>query len=146
MVIIMIKKLEKLIETLSVKQQEDLYSELAPRYKRMTVKLYNANGEPDKAGLVRLMERQYNSIREQNGYEFLTKAIAKLHNYIEFVILNVDVRDGYKQKLRQLQKGTHYKILTEGWVWSECKRYARVELKKDFDDDIDNKLSSFLDQ
>lgn len=116
-----------IVMNLSQTQAEKLYSELLPRYtKRAKTNLYNANGEEDKNGKVRLLPNQYKSLRTRYGDSYIVKAFTELTNYIEFLEKNQD-NTKYKSKLKDYKSKTHNLILTEGWVYEKCKQYIITE-------------------
>lgn len=111
---------------LSPNQAEGLYSYLLPRYTtRGRAKLYNAEGEEDKNGKVRLLPSQYQSIRARYGETYMRKAFKELTSYIEFLEKNQDIPK-YKQKLKLYETSTHNMVLASdgGWVYRKCKDYA----------------------
>lgn len=115
-----------IVMDLSPNQAEGLYAYLLPRYTtRARSKLYNANGEEDKNGKIRLLPSQYQSIRTKYGDNYMHKAFRELTNYILFLEKNQDIPK-YKQKLKKLEKETHNMILASdgGWVYRKCKSYA----------------------
>lgn len=112
-----------LILNLSPNQASRLYSELLPRYcKKARVKLYNADGELDPKGKVRLMESQYRAIRTKFGDSYVKKAFRELTSYIEWMEQHQD-ETTYKQKLRAYNSKSHNILLTEDWVYQKCKGY-----------------------
>lgn len=115
-----------IIMDLSPNQAEGLYAYLLPRYTtRARSKLYNADGEEDKNGKIRLLPSQYQAIRTKYGDNYMHKAFRELTNYILFLEKNQDIPK-YKQKLKKLEKETHNMILASdgGWVYRKCKSYA----------------------
>ena len=116
----------EIVFNLSPKQAEGLYAYLLPRYTtRARSKLYNADGEEDVNGKIRLLPSQYQAIRTKYGDNYMHKAFKELTNYILFLEKNQDVPK-YKQKLKKLEKETHNMILASdgGWVYRKCKDYA----------------------
>lgn len=114
-----------IIMSLTPRQADALYSELLPRYtKRAKTHLYNAQGEEDSQGLVRLLPSQYQSIRTKFGDTYVKKAFTELTSYIEFLKAHTDIPK-YKSKLKQINSGTHNMLLAEGngWVYNKCKAY-----------------------
>lgn len=115
-----------IVMDLSPNQAEGLYAYLLPRYTtRARSKLYNADGEEDKNGKIRLLPSQYQAIRTKYGDNYMHKAFRELTNYILFLEKNQDIPK-YKQKLKKLEKETHNMILASdgGWVYRKCKSYA----------------------
>lgn len=115
-----------IVMDLSPNQAEGLYAYLLPRYTtRARSKLYNAEGEEDKNGKIRLLPSQYQAIRTKYGDNYMHKAFRELTNYILFLEKNQDIPK-YKQKLKKLEKETHNMILASdgGWVYRKCKSYA----------------------
>lgn len=115
-----------IVMDLSPNQAEGLYAYLLPRYTtRAKSKLYNADGEEDKSGKIRLLPSQYQAIRTKYGDNYMHKAFRELTNYILFLEKNQDIPK-YKQKLKKLEKETHNMILASdgGWVYRKCKSYA----------------------
>ena len=115
-----------IVMDLSPNQAEGLYAYLLPRYTtRARTKLYNAEGEEDKNGKIRLLPSQYQGIRTKYGDNYMHKAFRELTNYILFLEKNQDIPK-YKQKLKKLEKETHNMILASdgGWVYRKCKSYA----------------------
>lgn len=115
-----------IVMDLSPKQAEGLYAYLLPRYtRRAKSKLYNADGEEDPNGKIRLLPSQYQSIRTKYGDNYMHKAFKELTNYILFLEKNQDIPK-YKQKLKKLETETHNMILASdgGWVYRKCKSYA----------------------
>lgn len=115
-----------IVMDLSPNQAEGLYAYLLPRYTtRAKSKLYNADGEEDKNGKIRLLPSQYQAIRTKYGDNYMHKAFRELTNYILFLEKNQDIPK-YKQKLKKLEKETHNMILASdgGWVYRKCKSYA----------------------
>ena len=115
-----------IVMNLSPNQAEGLYAYLLPRYTtRARSKLYNAEGEEDKNGKIRLLPSQYQAIRTKYGDNYMHKAFRELTNYILFLEKNQDIPK-YKQKLKKLEKETHNMILASdgGWVYRKCKSYA----------------------
>lgn len=115
-----------IVMDLSPNQAEGLYAYLLPRYTtRARSKLYNADGEEDKNGKIRLLPSQYQAIRTKYGDNYMHKAFRELTNYILFLEKNQDIPK-YKQKLKKLEKETHNIILASdgGWVYRKCKSYA----------------------
>lgn len=115
-----------IVMDLSPNQAEGLYAYLLPRYTtRARSKLYNADGEEDKNGKIRLLPSQYQAIRTKYGDNYMHKAFKELTNYILFLEKNQDIPK-YKQKLKKLEKETHNMILASdgGWVYRKCKSYA----------------------
>lgn len=115
-----------IVMDLSPNQAEGLYAYLLPRYTtRARSKLYNADGEEDKNGKIRLLPSQYQAIRTKYGDNYIHKAFRELTNYILFLEKNQDIPK-YKQKLKKLEKETHNMILASdgGWVYRKCKSYA----------------------
>lgn len=115
-----------IVMDLSPNQAESLYAYLLPRYTtRARSKLYNADGEEDKNGKIRLLPSQYQAIRTKYGDNYMHKAFRELTNYILFLEKNQDIPK-YKQKLKKLEKETHNMILASdgGWVYRKCKSYA----------------------
>lgn len=115
-----------IVMDLSPNQAEGLYAYLLPRYTtRARSRLYNADGEEDKNGKIRLLPSQYQSIRTKYGDNYMHKAFKELTNYILFLEKNQDIPK-YKQKLKKLEKETHNMILASdgGWVYRKCKSYA----------------------
>lgn len=115
-----------IVMDLSPNQAEGLYAYLLPRYTtRARSKLYNADGEEDKNGKIRLLPSQYQAIRTKYGDNYMHKAFRELTNYILFLEKNQDIPK-YKQRLKKLEKETHNMILASdgGWVYRKCKSYA----------------------
>lgn len=115
-----------IVMDLSPNQAEGLYAYLLPRYTtRARSKLYNADGEEDKNGKIRLLPSQYQAIRTKYGDSYMHKAFRELTNYILFLEKNQDIPK-YKQKLKKLEKETHNMILASdgGWVYRKCKSYT----------------------
>lgn len=115
-----------IVMDLSPNQAEGLYAYLLPRYTtRARSKLYNADGEEDKNGKIRLLPSQYQAIRTKYGDNYIHKAFRELTNYILFLEKNQDIPK-YKQKLKKLEKETHNMILASdgGWIYRKCKSYA----------------------
>lgn len=115
-----------IVMDLSPNQAEGLYAYLLPRYTtRARSKLYNADGEEDKNGKIRLLPSQYQAIRTKYGDNYMHKAFRELTNYILFLEKNQDIPK-YKQKLKKLEKETHNMILASdgGWVYRKCKSYV----------------------
>lgn len=115
-----------IVMDLSPNQAEGLYAYLLPRYTtRARSKLYNADGEEDRNGKIRLLPSQYQAIRTKYGDNYMHKAFRELTNYILFLEKNQDIPK-YKQKLKKLEKETHNMILASdgGWVYRKCKSYA----------------------
>ena len=90
----------EIVFNLSPKQAEGLYAYLLPRYTtRARSKLYNADGEEDINGKIRLLPSQYQAIRTKYGDNYMHKAFKELTNYILFLEKNQDIPK-YKQKLK----------------------------------------------
>lgn len=142
----MYDKLEEIINKLTDKQQRDLYLEILPRYTRTNIKLFNALGVRDNKGRIRLMCKQYEDIKAMYGLDYLLQAIGKLDGYIEYISKNINVRPQYKQKLRELSKGSHFKLLTSGWIWNECKSHAYTRLNNNTNNNTEDKLNKFLNE
>lgn len=122
--------LVEIIFNLSPNQAKRLYSELLPRYtRRAKTKLYNANGELDPNGKVRLMESQYKAIRTKFGDSYIKVAFRELTSYIEYLEAHQD-ESVYKQKLKQYNSKTHNILLTEDWVYRKCKGYITHDRPK----------------
>lgn len=122
-----------LIMNLSPGQADVLYKELLPRYtKRGRVKLYNAEGEEDTNGKVRLMPLQYKAIRTKYGDTYMVKAFRELTNYITFLEEHQNDRSDYKQKLKRINNGTHNAIVghPDGWVYQKCKAFICADRPK----------------
>lgn len=121
-----------LIFSLSPVQAKKLYAELLPKYtNRGRVKLYNAEGEEDKEGKIRLMPLQYKSMRTSYGDTFIKRAFTELTNYINYLEKHIDENNN-KTKLNRLSRGTHNMILAskDGWVYNKCKQYIIAERPK----------------
>lgn len=115
-----------IVMDLSPNQAENLYAYLLPRYtKRAKTKLYNADGEEDNNGKIRLLPSQYQAIRTKYGDTYMRRAFKELTNYILFLEKNQDIPK-YKQKLKKYESETHNMILASdgGWVYRKCKNYA----------------------
>ncbi|MCM1324111.1 MAG: hypothetical protein NC218_08110 [Acetobacter sp.] len=115
-----------LIMNLSPIQAEGLYKELLPRYTtRGRVRLYNAQGEEDKNGRIRLVPYQYRAIRTKYGDTYVHKAFKELSDYIQFLEEHQNNDSKYKAKLNQINKGTHNALIghPNGWVYRKCKSF-----------------------
>lgn len=120
-----------LILELSPKQCEKLYTELLPRYsKRAKTHLYNAQGEEDENGKIRLLPYQYQAIRTKFGDSYMKKAFTELTSYIQYLEDNQDTNSKYKAKLRDYNSKTHAYMLQDGWVYEKCKAYICSERPK----------------
>ena len=70
----------EIVFNLSPKQAEGLYAYLLPRYTtRARSKLYNADGEEDINGKIRLLPSQYQAIRTKYGDNYMHKAFKELN-------------------------------------------------------------------
>lgn len=115
-----------LIFSLSPLQVKALYTELLARYtKRSRVKLYDAEGNENPEGKIRLMPLQYKAIRTKFGDNFMKKSFSELTNYIEYLEKNMDTVPNAKGKLQKLRSITHNALLAheDGWVYNKCKGY-----------------------
>lgn len=119
-----------IIFSLSPKQATALAKELVVRYtSRGRIKRYNAKGELDPEGLIRLLPFQYKQLRTKFGDSYIKKAFTELSNYIEWLQEHIDDKQGNRQKLTRLSQGTHMYLLGEGegWVYMKCKSYICKE-------------------
>ena len=113
-----------LVMGLSPKQAKKLYNYCLPKYtKRAHVRLYNADGEEDPNGKVRLTPQQYRAIRTNYGDTYMKRAFAELTNYIEYMEQHVNDKSEYKTRLKKYNTETHNIMLTQGWVYNKHKDY-----------------------